>query len=48
MPKKLEESLIKEAKKKGLSGDKLDSYVYGTMRKTGWIPSTQHKKPSQK
>ena len=49
MPKAMEEALIKEAKKKGLSGDALDKYVYGAMRKTGWVPSTQkHNKPSQR
>lgn len=44
MPKKLEQKLREEAKKKGLKGDKLDAYVYGTMRKQGWIPSTQKRK----
>lgn len=41
MPKKLEEALRKEAAKKGLTGEHLDAYVYGGMRKMGWIPSTQ-------
>jgi hypothetical protein len=44
MPKKLEKELKKEAHKKGLKGERADAYVYGTMRKTGWIPSTQKKK----
>ena len=45
MPKKLERALKAEAKKKGLKGERADAYVYGTMRKTGWVPSTQkHKK----
>ena len=48
MPKELEKKLIAEAKKKGLSGERMDAYVYGGMRKSGWIPSTQKKKPSQK
>ena len=39
MPKKLERELIKEANKKGLTGERKDAYVYGTMRKTGWEPS---------
>ena len=36
MPKKLEAALKKEAKEKGLKGERADKYVYGTMRKTGW------------
>ena len=38
MPKNLERKLKSKAKKKGLSGDRADAYVYGTMRKTGWKP----------
>lgn len=38
MPKKLEKELKKEAKKKGLTGDRANAYVYGTLRKTGWKP----------
>lgn len=44
MPKKLEREIKKEARKKGLTGKRFDAYVYGTLRKTGWIPSTQKKK----
>jgi hypothetical protein len=44
MPKKMEEALKKEAKKKGLSKKRTGAFVYGTMRKTGWKPSTQKKK----
>lgn len=43
MPKILEEKLRKEGRKKGLKGEHLDAYVYGTMRKTGWIPSSNGK-----
>lgn len=43
MPKKLERELKKEAAEKGLKGERADAYVYGTMRKTGWVPSTQKK-----
>jgi hypothetical protein len=43
LPKKLEKSLKKMAKKKGLSGKRANAYVYGTLRKTGWKPSTQKK-----
>lgn len=38
MPKKMEKELKKEARKKGLKGERADAYVYGTMRKTGWKP----------
>lgn len=31
MPKALHDKLKKEAKKKGLSGKRLDAYVYGTL-----------------
>jgi len=44
MPKKMEQNLKKQAKKKGLTGDRADAYVYGTMRKTGWTPSKPKKK----
>lgn len=33
MPKKIEEKLIKEAKKKGLKGKRRDAYIYGTLKK---------------
>lgn len=41
MPKKLEQELKKQAQKKGFSGEKADAYVYGSLRKTGWTPSTK-------
>lgn len=41
MPKKMEEDLEREAKKKGLTGKRRDAYVYGTMRKTGWKPERE-------
>jgi len=44
MPKKLEMELRKEAKKKRLGEERTNAYVYGTLRKTGWVPSTQKKK----
>lgn len=43
MPKKMEAALKKEAAKKGLSGERKDAYVYGAMRKTGWVPSKKKK-----
>ena len=33
MPKKMEEALKKQAKKKGLTGERYGAYVYGTMAK---------------
>jgi hypothetical protein len=44
MPKALERKLVREAKAKGFSGKRANAYVYGSMRKTGWTPSTQKKK----
>lgn len=43
MPKALERKLIAEAESQKLTGKRKDAYVYGTMRKTGWKPSTQKK-----
>jgi hypothetical protein len=43
MPKALEKKLKKEAKKRGLTGARADAYVYGTMRKTGWVPNRERK-----
>ena len=48
MPKKLERKLKAQAKKKGFKGERADKYVYGTLRKTGWVPSTQKKKRKKK
>lgn len=38
MPIAMERSLEKAARKKGLTGQRKEAYVYGTMRKTGWKP----------
>lgn len=38
MPKKLERQLKAKAKSKGLSKERSDAFVYGTLRKTGWTP----------
>jgi hypothetical protein len=38
MPKKLEKKLKRKASKMGLSEERADAYVYGTLRKTGWKP----------
>jgi hypothetical protein len=42
MPKKMEMALRREAKKKGLTGDRADRYTWGTMMKTNWRPK-KHK-----
>lgn len=47
MPAEMERKLKARAKAMGLKGAHADAYVYGTMRKTGWVPSTQ-KKPTKK
>lgn len=46
MPKQMEEELKREVNSKhpDWSQERKDAYVYGTMRKTGWVPSTQKKK----
>lgn len=45
MPVALEAKLKREAASKGFTGKRAARYVYGTLRKTGWTPSTQKKKP---
>ena len=44
----MEKKLKQEAKKKGYTGERADRYVYGTLRKTGWTPSTQKKAKKKK
>lgn len=44
MPKKMEEELRREGVKKGLTGERLNAFVYGTMRKSGRKPSREKKK----
>jgi hypothetical protein len=41
MPKELEAKLKRQARKKGFGEERTGAYVYGTLRKTGWTPSTQ-------
>jgi hypothetical protein len=43
MPVKLERALKRQAAKKGLSKERKDAYVYGTLRKTGWKPEREKK-----
>jgi hypothetical protein len=44
MPKKLEKALKQEAKKKGLTGERKDAYVYGGLRNVGWKPEREKSK----
>ena len=44
MPEKLERSLKAQVAGKNWSQERKDAYIYGTMRKTGWTPSTQRHK----
>jgi len=44
MPKAMEKALKQEAAKRGLTGKRKDAYVYGTMRKAGWVPKQEKKK----
>jgi hypothetical protein len=51
MPAAMERKLKKQAAKhKGWSKERKDAYVYGTLRKTGWVPTTQrkHRKKAKK
>ena len=38
MPKKLENKLKRQARKKGFGRKRTNAYVYGTLRKMGWKP----------
>jgi hypothetical protein len=44
MPVAMERRLKAQARKKHMSKKRMGAYVYGTMRKTGWKPSTQKKR----
>ncbi len=48
MPVEMERKLRSEARRKGMSGKEADAFVFGTMRKQGWKPSTQKKKGTGK
>lgn len=41
MPVEMERKLRKAGKKKGLSKERLNAYIYGAMRDTGWKPSRE-------
>ena len=38
MPRKLEQKLFREARRKGFGKARTNRYVFGTLRKTGWKP----------
>jgi len=44
MPKALEMKLKKQVAGKKWSKEHKNKYIYGTLRKIGWIPSTQKKR----
>ncbi len=46
MPKALEQKLMKEAKKKGLSKKRTGAYVYGTMNKMGLMKGSKKLQPT--
>ena len=41
VPKKLHDKLEKQARKKGLKGKRKKKYVYGGMRRSGWVPNRE-------
>ena len=41
MPKELENRLKQQVSNKNWNEEKKNAYIYGTLRKTGWKPSTQ-------
>lgn len=43
MPRALELKLKKQVANKNWSKERKNAFVFGTMRKTGWVPSTQKK-----
>ncbi|MDP2940222.1 MAG: hypothetical protein Q8O13_09130 [Candidatus Omnitrophota bacterium] len=50
MPKEMEEKLKVKARKLfgSTTSERARKYIYGTMRKTGWVPSTQKKSEKKK
>lgn len=48
MPVAMHAALEKEADKKGLTGERRDAFIYGTMRKTGWKPKREVDKSSKR
>lgn len=50
MPAELEKALVKAAAKKGIkkNSKRWRAFVFGTMRRHGWVPSTQKKEAPKK
>lgn len=48
MPKELERDLERRGRKKGLAGERLDAYIYGTMRRLGWRPKRERASEHEK
>lgn len=44
MPKELERKLKRKAKQKGLTGERANAYVFGSLRATGWKPKKEKKR----
>ena len=44
MPKKIEEKLKKKAREKGLTGERFNAFVFGTMQKLGLMSRAKAKK----
>lgn len=42
MPKALHDKLAREATKRGLTGERRDAYVYGTLAKVDKLRKSQH------
>lgn len=47
MPKELEAKLKKQASKKGLTGERKNAFIYGTLRKTGWRPAREERRSAK-
>ncbi len=41
MPAGMERALMRQARKLGLTGERRNAFIYGTMRKYGWRPSRE-------
>lgn len=48
MPIAMERALKKVAKKKGLTGERRNAFIFGTMRKTGWRPRRERENLAKK
>jgi len=48
MPKAMERALRREGRKRGYTGERLDAFVYGIMRRRGWRPEREKKRKKRK